>query len=55
MAGNGPEMGKNRQNALSGPLHGMIPPKIAFFNLKIGFLTQKKVSPEYLVSTKIVL
>ena len=54
MAGNGPGMGKYRQNALSGPLHGMIPPKIAFFNLKISFLTQKKVSPEYLVSAKIV-
>ena len=47
MAVNGPGMGKNRQNALSGPLHGMIPPKIAFFNPKISFLTQKK----YLLNT----
>ena len=42
MTGNGPEMSKYRQNARSGPLRGMIPPKIAFFDLKIGFLTQKK-------------
>ena len=41
-AGNGPEMGKNRQNARSGPQRGMISPKIAFFLLKTGFLTQKE-------------
>ena len=54
MTGNGPEMTKNRQNARSGPLRCMIPPKIAFFYLKIGFFTQKNVSLDYLVSAKIV-
>ena len=53
-----PEMGRKQakiaQNALSGPLRGMIQPNIAFFNLKIGFLTQENVSPDFLVSAKIV-
>ena len=54
MTKNGPEMTKNRQYARSGPLRCTIPPKIAFFDLKIGFLTQKNVSLDYLVSAKIV-
>ena len=53
-ARNGPEMDKNRQNAFSGPLRGMIPPKISFLNIKIGFLTQKNIASDYLVSAKIV-
>ena len=54
MTGNWPEMGKNRQNAHSGPQRGMIPPKIAFFLLKIGFLIQKYVTFDHLISAKIV-
>ena len=40
---NGQEWVKTGKNARSGPLRQVIPPKIAIFDLKIGFPTKKDV------------